>query len=59
MSYQNLTTPDGRHLTFPLLQGGMGVGISLGRLAGTVAREGCMGTLSTADASARLALWEW
>ena len=24
---------------FPLIQGGMGVGISLGRLAGTVARE--------------------
>ncbi|MBM6968516.1 NAD(P)H-dependent flavin oxidoreductase [Pseudoramibacter alactolyticus] len=53
MSYQNLTTPDGRHLTFPLLQGGMGVGISLGRLAGAVAREGCMGTLSTADCGYR------
>ena len=25
---------------FPLIQGGMGVGISLGRLAGTVAKEG-------------------
>lgn len=33
-------------LDFPLIQGGMGVGVSLGRLAGSVAREGCMGTIS-------------
>lgn len=33
-------------LDFPLIQGGMGIGVSLGRLAGTVAREGCMGTIS-------------
>ena len=33
----------------PLIQGGMGVGISLGRLAGTVAREGGVGVISTAQ----------
>ena len=31
---------------FPLIQGGMGVGISLGRLAGTVAKEGGIGIIS-------------
>lgn len=40
----------GEKLTrFPLIQGGMGVGISLGRLAGTVAREGGVGIISTAQ----------
>lgn len=40
----------GEKLTrFPLIQGGMGVGISLGRLAGTVAREGGIGIISTAQ----------
>lgn len=34
---------------FPLIQGGMGVGISLGRLAGAVAREGGVGIISTAQ----------
>ncbi|MFV0528442.1 MAG: NAD(P)H-dependent flavin oxidoreductase [Lachnospiraceae bacterium] len=34
---------------YPIVQGGMGVGISLGRLAGTVAREGGVGILSTAQ----------
>lgn len=38
-----------RTLSIPLIQGGMGVGISLGNLAGTVAYEGCMGTISTAN----------
>ena len=33
----------------PLIQGGMGVGISLGRLAGTVAKEGGIGIISTAQ----------
>ena len=33
----------------PLIQGGMGVGISLGRLAGTVAEEGGIGIISTAQ----------
>ena len=33
----------------PLIQGGMGVGISLGRLAGAVAREGGIGIISSAQ----------
>lgn len=33
----------------PLIQGGMGVGISLGRLAGSVAKEGGVGIISTAQ----------
>jgi len=33
----------------PLIQGGMGVGVSLGGLAGAVAAEGAMGCISTAD----------
>ena len=33
----------------PLVQGGMGVGISAHRLAGTVAREACVGTISSVD----------
>lgn len=39
-----------RELALPLIQGGMGVGISMGGLAGAVAAQGAMGTLSTADA---------
>lgn len=39
----------GRELRLPILQGGMGVGVSLGRLAGAVAACGGMGTISTAD----------
>jgi nitronate monooxygenase len=35
--------------TQPLVQGGMGVGISAHRLAGAVAREGCVGTISSVD----------
>ena len=35
-------------LSIPLIQGGMGVGISLGGLAGAVAKEGGMGVISTA-----------
>ena len=38
----------GRSL-LPLVQGGMGVGVSAHRLAGAVAREGGMGTLSSVD----------
>lgn len=38
-----------KHTRFPLIQGGMGVGISLGRLAGTVAKEGGIGIISTAQ----------
>lgn len=33
----------------PLIQGGMGVGVSLGRLAGSVAKEGGIGIISTAQ----------
>lgn len=36
-------------LSIPLIQGGMGVGISMGRLAGAVAKEGAMGIISTAN----------
>lgn len=39
-----------RELALPLIQGGMGVGVSMGGLAGAVAAEGAMGTLSTANA---------
>ena len=34
---------------FPIIQGGMGVGISLGGLAGAVAKEGGAGTISAAQ----------
>ena len=39
----------GHQLSIPILQGGMGVGVSLGGLAGAVAACGGMGTISTAD----------
>ncbi len=35
-------------LDYPIIQGGMGVGISWDRLAGAVARMGCAGTVSSA-----------
>ena len=35
--------------TRPLVQGGMGVGVSAHRLAGAVARENCVGTISSVD----------
>ena len=38
----------GKALALPILQGGMGVGVSLDRLAGAVAACGGMGTISTA-----------
>ena len=34
---------------YPIIQGGMGVGISMHKLAGTVAKEGGIGIISTAD----------
>lgn len=34
---------------YPIIQGGMGVGVSLHRLAGTVAAEGGIGVISVAD----------
>jgi nitronate monooxygenase len=39
----------GKKETLALVQGGMGVGISAHRLAGAVAREGCVGTVSSID----------
>ena len=33
----------------PIIQGGMGVGISMNRLAGNVSKEGGIGIISTAD----------
>lgn len=38
-----------KQLKVPIIQGGMGVGISLGRLAGSVAKEGAAGTISAAQ----------
>ena len=38
-----------RGLELPLIQGGMGVGVSLSGLAGAVAKTGAMGSISTAD----------
>ena len=43
----------GSTLPLPILQGGMGVGVSLDRLAGAVAACGGMGTISTAVAGFR------
>jgi nitronate monooxygenase len=37
-----------RHL-LPIIQGGMGVGVSAHRLAGTVAKEGAIGTIASID----------
>ena len=34
---------------YPIIQGGMGVGVSLHKLAGAVSREGGIGIISTAD----------
>ncbi len=38
-----------KELKIPLIQGGMGVGVSLGNLAGHVAKCGALGVISTAD----------
>ena len=48
-----MLTLAGKPLTVPILQGGMGVGVSLGGLAGAVAACGGMGCISTADAGYR------
>ena len=39
----------GERACLPLVQGGMGVGVSAHRLAGSVARRGCVGTVSSVD----------
>ena len=41
---KNLFSIGKKQVRVPIVQGGMGVGISLGRLAGTVAKEGGAGT---------------
>ena len=48
-----MLTLGGKPLQLPILQGGMGVGVSLGGLAGAVAACGGMGCISTADAGTR------
>lgn len=35
-----------KEIKIPTIQGGMGIGVSLGNLAGTVAKEGAIGTIS-------------
>ena len=42
-------------LQVPIIQGGMGVGVSLGNLAGHVAKCGGMGVISTAHTGYRRA----
>lgn len=37
------------HTLLPIVQGGMGVGISAGRLAGSVARQGAVGNIASID----------
>ena len=46
MKSLNLTD---KFLKLPIIQGGMGIGVSRCRLAGAVAKEGGMGVLSTAQ----------
>lgn len=44
-----MTLIKGRKLTLPIIQGGMGIGVSLGNLAGSVAACGAMGVISSAN----------
>ena len=48
-----LLTIHGREIKIPLIQGGMGVGVSLEKLAGAVAKCGGIGCISTADCGYR------
>lgn len=43
----------GRELSIPIIQGGMGVGVSLGGLAGAVAANGALGVISSVNAGYR------
>ncbi len=43
----------GRRLALPIIQGGMGIGVSLGNLAGSVAACGGMGVISSANTGFR------
>jgi len=45
----------GKRLEIPIIQGGMGIGVSLGGLAGAVMAEGGMGTISAANPGFRKA----
>ncbi len=40
---------NGKELAHGIIQGGMGVGVSLSELAGHVAKEGCMGVISSVN----------
>ena len=40
---------NGKHLAHGIIQGGMGVGVSLSELAGNVAKQGCMGVISSVN----------
>ena len=42
-----------KELAIPMIQGGMGIGVSLGNLAGAVAHCGAMGVISTVNAGYR------
>ncbi|MDD3794725.1 MAG: nitronate monooxygenase, partial [Lachnospiraceae bacterium] len=42
-----------KEIRVPIIQGGMGVGISLGGLAGAVAKEGAVGIISAAQTGFR------
>src|SRR5574340_1164105 len=48
MTASHLLTIRG-HILLPIVQGGMGVGVSAHRLAGAVARAGAMGTIASID----------
>ncbi len=52
MPVQGLYIRD-KYCRLPLIQGGMGIGVSLSRLAGTVAGEGGIGTISIAHVGYR------
>lgn len=57
MKYPPLEIGD-KKTKYPLVQGGMGVGISLGRLAGAVAKAGGIGLISSAQIGFREADFE-
>lgn len=44
-----MLTINGKSLSVPIIQGGMGIGVSLGNLAGHVMKEGGMGVISAAQ----------
>ena len=44
-----MSAPSLSRLSLPVIQGGMGIGVSLGNLAGHVAAAGAMGVISTAN----------